>query len=181
MKFCILLCIACLGLSSCSMPTAETSLKTKPTCSFVPFYSEEEMLIAQQTPSFDSQAEQLYVSSNPTTTSFKTVTFATDSYTVKGETNLLSLQQLVQYLQKHPLAQLYIEGHTDERGTAAYNMALGLRRANAVKDYLVKQGILTHRLHTISFGKEHPSNPDHNETAWQQNRRTEFKIYAQNR
>jgi len=69
-----------------------------------------------------------------------------------------------------------IEGHCDERGTAEYNLALGERRALAVKTYLVSLGISPDRLRTVSYGKEFPFDPGHTEDAWEKNRRAQFVI-----
>jgi len=69
-----------------------------------------------------------------------------------------------------------IEGHCDERGTAAYNIALGERRAKAVKEFLVNMGISASRLSTVSYGEEKPIATGHNEAAWAQNRRAQFVI-----
>ncbi|HEY3160154.1 MAG TPA: peptidoglycan-associated lipoprotein Pal [Vicinamibacterales bacterium] len=69
-----------------------------------------------------------------------------------------------------------IEGHCDERGTAEYNLALGERRAVAVKAYLVSLGVSSDRLRTVSYGKEFPFDPGHAETAWSKNRRAHFVI-----
>ncbi|MGI9274502.1 MAG: OmpA family protein [Endozoicomonas sp.] len=66
---------------------------------------------------------------------------------------------------------IVIQGHTDERGTRTYNLALGERRANAVKNYLVAKGVTASRIEVISFGFEKPIDPAHNETAWVKNRR----------
>ena len=63
-----------------------------------------------------------------------------------------------------------LQGHADERGTREYNLALGDRRANSVKNYLVALGVSSGRLRTISYGKERPLDPGHNETAWAKNR-----------
>jgi peptidoglycan-associated lipoprotein len=71
-----------------------------------------------------------------------------------------------------------IEGHCDERGTAEYNLALGERRAVAVKTYLVSLGISPDRLRTVSYGKEFPFDPGHTEDAWFKNRRAQFVITA---
>ena len=73
---------------------------------------------------------------------------------------------------------ILIEGHCDERGTVEYNLALGERRANAVYNYLVSLGINASRLKTISYGKEFPLDPGHNEAAWTRNRRGHFEITA---
>jgi peptidoglycan-associated lipoprotein len=67
-----------------------------------------------------------------------------------------------------------IEGHCDERGTVEYNLALGERRANAAKEYLVAAGISSSRIETMSYGKERPFDPGHDENAWAQNRRAHF-------
>jgi peptidoglycan-associated lipoprotein len=80
------------------------------------------------------------------------------------------------YLKKHPQAKMLIEGHCDERGTAEYNMALGERRATAVMTYLVSLGVPRTALSTVSFGKEKPLDPGHNEAAWAKNRRAHFVL-----
>jgi peptidoglycan-associated lipoprotein len=77
-----------------------------------------------------------------------------------------------------PLA-VRIEGHCDERGTVEYNLALGDRRARAARDFLVNAGIPAQRLRTISYGKERPLDPGHNETAWAMNRRAELVFVAE--
>jgi len=79
-------------------------------------------------------------------------------------------------LKKYPMWMVTVEGHCDERGTAEYNLALGERRAVAVKTYLVALGISPDRLRTVSYGKEFPFDPGHNETAWSKNRRAHFVI-----
>ena len=73
-------------------------------------------------------------------------------------------------------ASVTIEGHCDERGTVEYNLALGDRRAQAAKDYLVRFGIATGRVSTISYGEERPFATGSDESAWAQNRRAEFTI-----
>lgn len=82
-----------------------------------------------------------------------------------------TLAKWVVFLKKYPSDKLTVEGHCDERGTREYNLALGERRANAVKAYLVAQGIDASRLKTISYGKERPAVLGHDEAAWAQNRR----------
>lgn len=73
-------------------------------------------------------------------------------------------------------AKVQIEGHCDERGTEEYNLALGERRANAVKNYIVSLGVEADRLYTISYGKEMPLDPGHGEAAWAKNRRAHFLV-----
>jgi peptidoglycan-associated lipoprotein len=79
-------------------------------------------------------------------------------------------------MKKYPTWVVTIEGHCDERGTAEYNLALGERRAVAVKTYLVSLGISPDRLRTVSYGKEFPFDPAHDDSAWSQNRRAHFVI-----
>jgi len=74
-----------------------------------------------------------------------------------------------------PGLRVRIEGHCDERGSDEYNLALGERRAQAAKDYLVSLGVPTDRLELISYGEELPLDPASNEAAWAKNRRAEFK------
>jgi peptidoglycan-associated lipoprotein len=87
-----------------------------------------------------------------------------------------ALDAKVQILREEPGVQLRIEGHADERGSTEYNMALGLRRAEAVKAYFVNFGLGADRFTTISFGEERPLVRDSNESAWSRNRRAEFQI-----
>jgi peptidoglycan-associated lipoprotein len=82
-----------------------------------------------------------------------------------------TLQKQAAWLQRFPTVMLTIEGHADERGTREYNLALGARRAQAVKDYLASLGVSAARLETISYGKERPVCSQSNEVCWAQNRR----------
>ena len=99
-----------------------------------------------------------------------TVHFDYDKYAVlDADKDLLKKQ--ADWLAKYPDVKVTIEGYADERGTREYNLALGARRANAVKEYLVSLGVATARIETISYGKEKPICTDSNETCWAQNRR----------
>ncbi|MDE2029879.1 MAG: peptidoglycan-associated lipoprotein Pal [Alphaproteobacteria bacterium] len=82
-----------------------------------------------------------------------------------------TLDRQATWLKKYPDVKALIEGNCDERGTREYNLALGQRRATAVKNYLVAAGIPAGRISTISYGKERPAVVGHNEAAWAQNRR----------
>ncbi|MEJ2095886.1 MAG: peptidoglycan-associated lipoprotein Pal [Deltaproteobacteria bacterium] len=86
------------------------------------------------------------------------------------------LSRKAQWLRENPNASIIIEGHCDERGTNAYNIALGERRAESAKSFLVDSGIDDVRLTTISYGEERPVDPGHNEEAWAKNRRAHFVI-----
>jgi peptidoglycan-associated lipoprotein len=82
-----------------------------------------------------------------------------------------ALQQDANFLKQYPEARVIIEGYCDERGSTEYNLALGQRRANAVKEYLVSLGIPAANLSTISYGKEKQFCTEHTESCWQENRR----------
>ncbi|MGD9212296.1 MAG: peptidoglycan-associated lipoprotein Pal [Desulfobacteraceae bacterium] len=88
----------------------------------------------------------------------------------------MMLQEKASWLEDNSDIKVIIEGHCDERGTEAYNLALGERRAEAVKNYLIDLGINPKRLTSISFGEERPVDPAQNESAWAKNRRVHFAI-----
>jgi peptidoglycan-associated lipoprotein len=98
------------------------------------------------------------------------VFFGYDSSTL-DDTARQTLDRQAAWLQQFPAVAVSIEGHTDERGTRDYNLALGERRAAAVRDYLVALGVLSERLQTISYGEERPVDPGHDESAYALNRR----------
>jgi peptidoglycan-associated lipoprotein len=86
------------------------------------------------------------------------------------------LKTKAEWLQDNPDAKIIIEGNCDERGTEAYNLALGERRAESAKTFLVNLGIAPSRITTISYGEEKPVDPGHNEAAWAKNRRDAFAL-----
>jgi peptidoglycan-associated lipoprotein len=106
---------------------------------------------------------------------FDDVRFDFDKSEVK-EDGRKTCQVVAGYLKMNPKAKLQIEGHCDERGTAEYNLALGDRRATAVMTYLVSLGVPKAALSTVSFGKEKPLDPGHDEEAWAKNRRAHFVL-----
>jgi peptidoglycan-associated lipoprotein len=85
-----------------------------------------------------------------------------------------ALSMTAQFLRSYPQVKVVLEGHCDERGSTEYNLALGDRRAQAAKDFLVSLGVPADRMQTISYGKERPFCNDHTEACWQQNRRAHF-------
>jgi peptidoglycan-associated lipoprotein len=87
-----------------------------------------------------------------------------------------TLKRKAQWLRENPDAMVTIEGNCDERGTNEYNLALGERRAESARAYLVDLGISASRLSTISYGEERPLDPRHNEEAWAKNRNDQFKL-----
>ncbi len=101
--------------------------------------------------------------------------FGTDSYSLSTEARQV-LDGQATWLQQYPNVSITIEGHADERGTREYNLALGERRANSVRNYLSALGLGPSRVNTVSFGKERPAVPGANESAWSQNRRSVTKV-----
>jgi peptidoglycan-associated lipoprotein len=87
-----------------------------------------------------------------------------------------TLSKKADYMLHNPGQKVTIEGHCDERGTAAYNLALGERRADAAKAFLVNLGVNPDDITTISYGEENPVDPGHNEEAWAKNRRDHFAV-----
>jgi peptidoglycan-associated lipoprotein len=99
-----------------------------------------------------------------------TVFFDLDQYSVRADAQAV-LQKQAAWLKQYPSVKLMIEGHCDERGTREYNLALGDRRAYAVKEFLTSMGVDAARLQTKSYGKERPVCSDSDDSCWQQNRR----------
>ena len=106
------------------------------------------------------------------------VMFGFDDYTLSMDSQD-RLTALAENLKSNGSSVVQIEGHCDERGSIEYNLALGERRAQSVKNFLVNLGVEDSRLTTISYGEEKPSTEGHDEGAWSQNRRAEFVISAQ--
>ncbi len=106
---------------------------------------------------------------------FKDITFDYDSFALKPEAKS-TLDKVAEALLGKTAIQVMIEGHCDDRGTNEYNLALGQRRANSAKKYLVQLGVSSKRIFTISYGEEKPIDTDQNEEAWANNRRDHFMI-----
>jgi peptidoglycan-associated lipoprotein len=106
---------------------------------------------------------------------FQPVFFALDSFEIEGPAQA-ALSTNAEILKKYPTWVITIEGHCDERGTAEYNLALGEKRALAARTYLLSLGVPADRLRTVSYGKEFPFDPGHDESAWYKNRRAHFVV-----
>ncbi|MBI5641545.1 MAG: peptidoglycan-associated lipoprotein Pal [Nitrospirae bacterium] len=104
---------------------------------------------------------------------FRDIQFDYDKYDVK-DSYKSGLKAISAWLIKNPDAKLSIEGHCDERGTNEYNLALGDRRAKAVKDFLVSLGVPSSRIDTLSYGEEKPLCTEQTEDCWAKNRRAHF-------
>lgn len=107
----------------------------------------------------------------------KDIRFDYDKYDIRRVDEGI-LRENAAFLKKNPKMKIQIEGHCDERGTVEYNLALGERRANSTKRYLVSLGITSDRISTISFGKERPLDPGQNEEAWAKNRRAHIVVLS---
>lgn len=101
--------------------------------------------------------------------------FDTDSYEVRSDAQP-TLAAQAQWLNRYPAVRVRIEGNADERGTREYNLALGARRANAVREFLVAQGVSGSRIETLSYGKEKPIDGGSGEEAWAKNRNARTAI-----
>jgi peptidoglycan-associated lipoprotein len=107
----------------------------------------------------------------------KDIYFDFDKYDIRPE-DISILKENAALLKKYSNVKIQIEGHCDERGTNEYNLALGERRANSTKNYILSLGVSSERISTISYGEEKPLDPNHDEGAWAKNRRTHFIIIS---
>ncbi len=127
----------------------------------------EKSLVAQKTPGIEGVVHESKM--------LKDIHFEFDKYNIRPEDAGI-LKENSALLKKYPGMKFQIEGHCDERGTVEYNLALGERRANSTKKYLVSLGIEPSRISTISYGEERPLDQGQNEEAWTKNRRAHFVI-----
>jgi len=109
---------------------------------------------------------------------FSPVHFATDDHVIRERQDLITVEKIARYLKKNPKQCLKVEGHCDKRASSAYNMALGMRRANHLRVLLIKKGIDYSRIYTVSYGKEKPVAAGNDSKAYAQNRRSEFKFFT---
>jgi peptidoglycan-associated lipoprotein len=116
------------------------------------------------------QAQQSQAQQEAALRKIRTFYFDFDTSEIKPEARNV-LMAHAHYLASHPSVHVKLQGYTDERGTQEYNLALGQRRANAVKQFLVVNGVSPDQIATISYGEENPAAKGHNEAAWAKNRR----------
>jgi len=129
----------------------------------------EKSLIARKEPGIEGEILESKL--------LKDIHFDFDKYDIRSE-DVEILKGNAALLLKNPRVKIQIEGHCDERGTVEYNLALGERRANSAKKYLISFGISADRISTISYGEEKPLDPGHHEEAWSKNRRAHFIIIS---
>jgi peptidoglycan-associated lipoprotein len=164
--------LGCAPSASKPDPNVASSTPTKP---------EKQPGEGQRSPAKESTAQtgssldELREGKPPVSGPLKDIFFSFDRYDLETEARS-TLKANADWLKKNPAARIEIEGHTDERGTNEYNLALGAKRAQAAKDYLVTLGIATERLSTISYGEEIPVCKEQSESCWRQNRRARFVI-----
>ncbi len=111
----------------------------------------------------------------PTDSPLREIYFDFDRYDLSADARAI-LKANTDWLKANPSTRVKIEGHADERGTNEYNLALGAKRAQSAKDYLVTLGMPAERLSTISYGEELPVCKEHTEACWQKNRRDRFVV-----
>ena len=129
----------------------------------------EKSLVAKKEPGIEGEVLESKL--------LKEIHFDFDKYDIRpGDAEIL--KENAALLMKNSSVKIQIEGHCDERGSVEYNLALGERRANSAKKYLSSLGITGNRISTISYGKEKPLDPGHNEEAWAKNRRDHFIILS---
>ena len=155
--------------TGCAKKTANQAQEVVPPQKAAPAETGQDMKQPGTTP-FDATTAQAPVS---VAGSDKKIFFDFDKFDLNPEATE-ALNGLAALLKANIEIKVKIEGNCDERGTTEYNLALGDRRAKAAMDYLTAQGIDAARLATISYGKEKPADPGHNEEAWVKNRRDEF-------
>lgn len=178
--FCIFTIIAILLLAGCASKVVQTTQPTTSTVTDKPLsgqgddakgrsgITEEELARAERERLLREQEAR-------TSALMKDIGFDYDSYTIKPS-ELPKIEAVAAWLKQNRTVTVALEGHCDERGTIEYNMALGQKRAEAVKNYLSKNGVEASRIKAISFGKEMPVDPGNTEEAWAKNRRVHFKI-----
>lgn len=130
---------------------------------------EPEMRVAEQPVALVPPAKPA-----PSRAELSDVYFDFDRYAIRGDARAV-LERNATLLKSQPNREIVIEGHCDERGTSAYNLVLGERRAQAVKRYLQERGMPPSQIHITSYGKERPFCTEHSEACWQSNRRAHFR------
>ncbi|AEH43974.1 peptidoglycan-associated lipoprotein [Thermodesulfatator indicus DSM 15286] len=150
------------------VPSQETPKLSEP-----PIF--EEVGLEPQNPEWiDAHREELLLYGR-STRPFKAIFFDFDSYYIRDDMKD-RLQENARFLLENPEIKVELQGNCDERGSSEYNLALGEKRALAVKRYLINLGVSPERLITVSFGEERPLDPRHNEEAWALNRRVDFVV-----
>jgi peptidoglycan-associated lipoprotein len=174
-----LCCFVAFGLSGCAKEQVvkEETIVAEETAPAEEAAAEEQEALSKEQEEMERerQARELLLQE---AASFGDIYFDFDKYDLKPESRDM-LKGHADWLMQHGEFEVIIEGHCDERGTREYNLALGERRAESARDYLITLGIEKERLTTISYGEELPVDPGHNEDAWSKNRRCHFVVVTE--
>lgn len=176
--FSFVVLLAVLALTGCSSTTAKPEVSSSTAAASLPAETKKQLTSAPRDSTTASSLDALQrgeSTATPASSPLKDVYFDFDRYDLRADARE-TLKANWNWLKANPAAQVQIEGHCDERGTNEYNLALGAKRAQSVKDYLVSLGVAADRLSTISYGEELPVCREHNEECWQRNRRARFVI-----
>ncbi len=167
----LLLVIALAAAPGCRKKPAVTSSNLGP--EFLPVEDVGTPSSFEET-SFDDRETTEF--GKPVASSLDSVIFKFDSAKL-DDSEASKADKVAAFINSNPAYKVVIEGNCDERGTAEYNMALGERRAQAVRAYLLNIGVPESKIQTLSYGEEKPASPGHSETDWSKNRRADFAIY----
>jgi peptidoglycan-associated lipoprotein len=169
---CLLLFVAVLGFSLIGCTCAKQAMKGE---AAPPKAPEEKKIVAMEEKKEVAAVTDQTTPSQPVAQAvgLNAVYFDFDKYNVRSE-DAEVLKSNLEWFKANPNKKVRIEGNCDERGTVEYNLALGQKRADAAKTYLTNLGVDAKSLDTISYGKEKPADPAHNEAAWAKNRRDDF-------
>lgn len=170
--------VSLVGCSSHS--TTKPSSTSKPEVSFSPSLAtaREESDRQTRVSAPSSSLEALRQGKSPARSPLNDIYFDFDRYDLRADARA-TIKANAAWLKANPSARVEIEGHADERGTNEYNLALGAKRAQAAKDYLVTMGISGDRLSTVSYGEELPVCREHTEACWRRNRHDRFVVITQ--
>ena len=157
--------------TGCAKKTADQAQEVVPPQKAAPAQTEQDMKLAGTTPADATTAQAPVI-----VTGFdKKIFFDFDKFDLTPESTE-TLNELAAFLKANKDIKGKIEGNCDERGTTEYNLALGERRAASAKEYIVKLGVASSRLESVSFGSERPFDTGKNEEAWAKNRRAHFVV-----
>lgn len=155
------------------VPLKDEDLKTQFADHSIPQPKEVPGAIGSSIPSI----EQFVKPTSHLASLFQNLYFNTDEHTLRSREYYKNVANIAEHMKKNPNLYIFISGHCDERASEAYNLALGTRRANTIRNLLVKRGVNPNHIYTISFGKEMPAELGHTPEIWSKNRRVEFKIF----
>ena len=172
--FVLVLMVMVLIMAGCAQKQVQTTPPVTPGVAAGELSEEEKRRIAEEELA-RAERDRLLREQERMAKILQDVLFDFDSYAVNNS-ELPKIEGVSSYMKQQKNVKMIVEGHCDERGTVDYNLALGQKRAEAVKSYLVKLGIEPARVRTISYGKELPLETGKSEEAWAKNRRAHFKI-----